>query len=365
MKKILIISQVYYPNISPRSNRTTQLALEFARQGNDVTIMLPDLDEKYYNNYSQKTGIHFKTLGNSKFKRITGESLPARAFSRLTQLLIEYPDIQLVNMIKKALKNESGYDLLISVAVPHPNHWGVASAMKENKNLCNVWAADCGDPYMGCKTDTFEKLFHFKYIEKYWCKLASFIVVPENSSKSGYYSDFQHKIRVIPQGFNLNEMVIPDYQKNKLPTFAYAGALALHYRNPIPLLNFLSTLDTDFKFIIYTESEIPLPYVEKLNGKLELRNYVQRKELLLTLSQMDFVINFENNTSVQVPSKLIDYSIINRPVISISKDLDTNVLTEFLNGDYSNKYSLPDIEKYDIKQVAKQFLNLIEEQNEY
>jgi hypothetical protein len=365
MKRILIVSKVFYPNISPRSNRTTQLALEFARQGHNVTVMLPDLDADYYKEYFKNTNIIFKSLGRSKYKSIKGDSFFARALSRLFLLLIEYPDIQLVNKIKKVLKYESGYDLLISIAVPHPNHWGVASAIRRNKSLCKVWAADCGDPYMGCKTDTFEKLFHFKYVEKSWCKLANFIVVPETSSKSGYYHDFQHKIRVIPQGFNLTEIMIPDYQKNEIPTFAYAGALALHFRNPIPLLNFLCTLDIEFKFIIYTESEIPISYVEKLKGKLELKNYVQRKELLLTLSQMDFLINFENNTSVQVPSKLIDYSIINRPVLSISKVLDTTVFAQFLKGDYSNKFILPDIKKYDIKQVANQFLNLIKEHNEF
>lgn len=364
MKKILIISKVFFPNISPRANRTTQLALEFARLGHAVTVMLPDLDEEYYREYSLKTGISFKTLGKSKLKSITGDSFFRRALTRLLLLIFEYPDVQLVWMIKKILKNESGYDLLISIAVPHPIHWGVSAAIKKNQNLCKVWAADCGDPYMGCKTDTFDKLFYFKYVERYWCKLSDFIVVPEGTAKSGYYSDFHNKIQVIPQGFNLNEFELPTYKKNEIPTFAYAGALALHFRNPIPLLDFLCTLTIDFKFVVYTESAIMLPYVEKLKGKLELRKYVPRKELLEVLSQMDFVINFENNTSVQVPSKLIDYSIIKRPVISINKDLDTKVFIEFLNADYSKGSVLPDISKYDIKQIANQFLNLVETQNE-
>jgi len=72
MKKILLISKVFFPNISPRANRTTQLALEFTRLGHDVTVMLPDLDEEYYSHYSLETGITFKTLGQSKFKPITG-----------------------------------------------------------------------------------------------------------------------------------------------------------------------------------------------------------------------------------------------------------------------------------------------------
>jgi hypothetical protein len=359
MKKILIISQCFYPTNAPRANRTTQLACELVRQGHDVTVMIPDLDDEYYKSYTQLNGVKFKTLGNQKYKRFTGESFLTRMMARLLQLLFEFPDIQLVRMIKKTLKPEKNYDLLISIAVPHPNHWGVAKAIKNNNNLCEVWAADCGDPYMGCKTDTFNKLFHFKYVEKNWCKKCNYIVVPEESSRSGYYPEFQHKIKIIPQGFVLNEVDLKPYKKNKIPTFAYAGGLALHFRNPIPLLDYLCTLNFDFKFIIFTESEIIQPYLEKLKGKLELRKYIPREELLQILGQMDFLINFDNNTSVQTPSKLIDYALVNRPVLSIENKLNKTLIQEFLTGGYGNGMILPDIRKYDIKVVAKQFVDLI------
>jgi hypothetical protein len=357
--KILIISYAFFPNQTPRANRTTQLALEFVRLGHDVTVIMPELDTEYYKEYSNKSGVEFKSLGKLKYNKIKGKSFLIRALSRLLLLLFEYPNIQLTWMIKRALKKESGYDLLVSVAVPHPIHWGVAWALKNNKKLSKVWAADCGDPYMGCKTDTINKLFHFKYVEKYWCKKCNYIVVPEATAMSGYYSEFHSKIKVIPQGFNLNEVKIPKYIPNKIPTFAYAGVLALHFRNPYPLLDYLCTLDLDFKFIIFNESEIIKPYLERLKGKLELRKYIPRTELLTFLSSMDFLVNFENNTVVQVPSKLIDYSIVNRPVISIGKELNTVIVDEFLIGNYMQKIEMPDISKYDIKNVAQKFINLM------
>lgn len=357
--KILLISKVFYPNISPRSNRTTQLALEFARLGHDVTVMIPELDHDFYQAYSHETGVKFIDLGALKLKSINSPKLFLRILSRLLLLLFEYPDIQIVWMLKKVLKKLNGFDLLISIAVPHPIHWGTALAIKKNKELTKVWVADCGDPYMGCKTDTFEKLFYFKFIEKYWSKVCNYITIPEQSAKSAYYEEFHSKIKIIPQGFNFDEVQIPNYIKNSVPTFAYAGVLALHYRNPIPFLEFLCTLDFDFKFIIFTQSHIPRPYVERLNAKLEVHDYIARKDLLILMAKMDFVVNFENYTTVQVPSKLIDYSIVSRPVLSIAKDLDTNSVLEFLNGDYSNRYTLPNLKKYDIKNVAQQFLALL------
>jgi len=355
---ILIISQCYFPKKSPRANRTTQLACELVRQGHDVIVMLPDLNEEFYRTCTEQTGVKFKNLGVQRFKRSQSQHLIVRIAMRLFQLLFEFPDVQLVWLIKKALKHESGYDMLITITVPHPNHWGVAAAIKRNRNLCTTWAADCGDPFMGCKTDTFSKLFYFKYVEKNWCKKCDFIVVPEASSIDGYFAEFHSKIKIIPQGFALDEVTLKPYSGNNVPTFGYAGALALHFRNPIPLLDLLCTLDFDFKFIVYTECDILNNHLEKLNGKLEIRNYIPRQELLHVLGQMDFLINFDNNTSVQTPSKLIDYALVKRPVLSIGNKLNETDLLQFLKGDYTNKMVLPDINKYDIRIIAKQFTDL-------
>lgn len=356
-QKILIISKVYYPDISPRANRTTQLAEEFAREGHKVTVMLPDLDENYYKQYSDRTGIVFQNIGCLRFKPIQGDSLFLRLLRRGFQQLIEYPDIELVYWLVKKLQNIKGYDLLISVAVPHPNHWGVAIARRKNKELAKVWVADCGDPYMGCRTDTFGKVFYFKYIETNWCRSCDYITVPDVLARQGYYSQFHSKIKVIPQGFKLDEIPVPDYSINRIPTFAYAGALALHFRNPLPLLEFLSTLSLDFKFIVYNQNNIVEAYQKVLGEKLEIRRYIPRKELIPVLAGMDFLINFDNNTSVQVPSKLIDYSIVKRPVLNIGKEIDKEVIMQFLKGDYRNEMKLRDLEAFDIRNVAKSFLD--------
>ncbi len=358
MKKVLIISKAFYPEISPRSFRTTQLANELVQQGCDVTVMLPNLNEDYYLEYTKEHKIKFLNIGYTSFDKFTNQSLIARIIRRILQLSTEFPTVELSFLLKKALKKMSDYDMLISIAVPHPIHWGVAMALKNNKSFSGIWVADCGDPFMGCKTDFYKKFFYFKYIEKNWCKRCNYISIPTESSVDGYYPEFQHKIRIIPQGFNFDEIKIPRFTKNAIPTFAYAGALTLHFRNPCPLLDYLLTLDFDFKFVIFTESDIIQPYIEKFKGKLELRSYIPRHELLTFLGSMDFLVNFENNTSVQTPSKLIDYSIVNRPVISINKEFNTNIVDEFLDGNYTNRYKMPDLSKYDIKNVAAEFLSL-------
>lgn len=372
MKKILIISKVFYPENSPRANRTTELAKEFARNGHKVTVYIPDLDFALLSEKKEFSGISFKSLGKQSYKKFSGKNFFGRFLTRISKMLIEYPDIQLVKMIKKSLIKESGYDLLISIAVPHPIHWGVKRVISKNKNLCRLWIADCGDPYMGCRTDTFNKLFYFKYVEKSWCKVCNSIVVPHKAMMNDFYTEFQDKITVIPQGFKLDEFEFKPFMQNEITTFAYAGVLSEKYRNPLPFVQYLTSVNQNFKFIVYSKSNILNPYKEILKDKLEIRNYIPRESLLQVLSSMDFLVNFENSTlqnslgndienkddNYSRPSKIIDYVIVNRPILSIGKNLDKSKIYQFLENNYTNKLVVENISDFDIRNVAQQFLNL-------
>ena len=76
------------------------------------------------------------------------------------------------------------------------------------------------------------------------------------------------------------------------------------------------------------------------------------------LGRMDFLINFDNNTTRNSPSKLIDYAIVNRPVLNIKKEIDKDEFLSCLEGDYSKTMDLPDPNQYHIKVVTQQFLDL-------
>src|SRR5690606_24666694 len=101
-----------------------------------------------------------------------------------------------------------------------------------------------------------------KYVEKWFCKLVDYITVPFEGAIKGYYDQFHHKIRVIPQGFTFPSINYKDlYVGNKVPTFLYAGSFYKNVRDPRSLLNYLEKIEIDFKFIIYTNSvKILIPY---------------------------------------------------------------------------------------------------------
>ncbi|MCZ8330804.1 MAG: glycosyltransferase [Flavobacterium sp.] len=363
-KKILLVSNGFYPENSPRSFRATELAKELVRQGNQVTVITHP--RQGVETFCQQNGIAFKSLGNLTWAEPTAKGtgiirLFWRVIVRMSLLLFEYPKIQLVFLVKKALKNETGYDALISIAVPYPIHWGVASIW--SKKIAKVWIADCGDPYMGQENDTFKPAFYFKWVEKWFCKKTDYLTVPTEKSVAGYYPEFHSKIKVIPQGFRFEDVQLFTGEKdNSKVVFGYAGMFIPGRRDPSEFLEFINTVESDkpFEFHIYTTTpQFVQPYI-KNNGRVILKELVPRDKLLFELSKMDFMVNFENVGNTQTPSKLIDYLIIEKPVLSIKYgDLNKQAVHQFLKADYTQKMLLPDRELYRIENVASKFTALI------
>lgn len=370
-KKIVLISALFPPVNSARTNRTAELAKELARQGHDVTVYAA-LGKHDYSSFEKKNKLKVRSLGkmffypNNSDGKIKRRSIFKRIINRVLLILfrrtLEYPNMELSVKVARIIKKEKNIDSLITIAPPFPIHWGAAYAKKYFKsNNIKIWIADCGDPYMGNKF--FKYPFYFKYVEKWFCRKTDYITIPIKEAKEGYYKEFHDKIKVIPQGFNFDEVEIPLMQKNNdVITFIYAGVFYEGIRDPRPFLDYLSDLDKDFKFLIYTKTkDIINEYKTKLGSKLEINDYIPRLELLKIMSQADFLINFENQTDIQSPSKLIDYALSKRPILSISPyNLDHMKIEQFLNGDYSNKLVIDDIEQYNIRNVASSFLKLID-----
>jgi hypothetical protein len=173
------------------------------------------------------------------------------------------------------------------------------------------------------------------------------------------------KFRVIPQGFRMDEFAMPNYVPNQIPTFIYSGVVMPRSRDIFSIIDFLLKEEIDFRFDIYTRQ---LQHFEKyskhLNRKLFIHNYIPRKDLLPILAKADFLVNVNTDPSGEitnaVPTKLIDYRISGRPILSYEQSkLPENTIREFLKGDYSNQFVDPDFDRYIIENVAKKFISLI------
>jgi hypothetical protein len=357
--KIVIISSVVYPRVSPRSIRTTELAKELARLGHEVTVYAL-LGKTDYSDFETQNKLKVKNLGRSKLGNVNSDgeqNVPflLRLFYKLFGTLLWLPDREYIPWVKRAISSEGAIDLLISIAVPHVIHYAVA---KSDLLKVKKWIADCGDPFT--LNPFFSYPNFYKKYELLWCEKCDVIAVPVDVAKDAYYPQFRDKIKVIPQGFDFANVELEVYKPNKTPTFCFAGVIHKDLRDPSRFLNYLSSLKEDFTFIFYTSSTAAvMKYKEKLGEKLIINEKIQRDELLKELSRMDFLVNIQNDSSVQTPSKLIDYALAKRPILNISSgftEMEQVVFKEFMRGDYSQSIKVDNISQYDIKNVAKQFL---------
>lgn len=358
--KILIVSGYFYPQNTPRAFRTAELAKRFCELGHDVTVYIPQNDYDYTSfikEYPITIRFYQGFKGRNKF---VGIPIIDRVIYRVLYQFLAYPDRWNIKPLMKALRKEAGYDLLVSIAMPYSTHWALGKLYNKGIKAAKCWVADCGDPFMLSGSNNFKQPFYFKSLETRWCRMCNFISVPTDKSYDGYYPEFREKIRVIPQGFDFSDIRTKEYKKNAVPIFAYSGSTIPVRRDLRPILDILIKKKADFELHIYTsQKDIYSYYKEQLGEKLQLHDYIPRLELLEKLSGMDFLLNLDNGTTVQTPSKLIDYALTGRPILSLNScNIDEALLESFLNGDYSGQYEVDNLDQYNITTVAQQFLDL-------
>jgi len=120
-------------------------------------------------------------------------------------------------------------------------------------------------------------------------------------------------------------------------------------------------LNLEYEFHIYTNTtQLIEPFIKRSKGRIQNKPFLPRENLLYELSKMDFVINFENVGSKQTPSKLIDYAIIKKPILSIETgNLNIEIINEFMEDNYENAKIIENPDQFRIENVCRKFLNLI------
>lgn len=362
--KILIISGAFYPENSPRSFRSTELVKELCRQGHQVTYV-GRYNEMQHKSIVEEFGFTFVNAGR-RWHLFPQNKIPVlgtivKIVNKGLDLFFEYPDIKWVFDTFRVLKKIQHQNLIISIAVPHPIHWGVALSKKWGNKIADVWIGDCGDSYYLNQLTNYRPPFYFKYIESAWCRRVDYISNPMDEMKDNFLPPFRQKCVEIPQGFKIEDSVkyVKPYTPNPIPTFVFSGSFIPVSRDPRPLLEYLVSKDWNFTFHIFTKlTKYVEPYMAKAKGRIIIHDYIPRNELLTFQSQMDFLVNFTFNPKIQVPSKLIDYLITGRPILNIEPDLDTSLVDEFMAGNYSGRFKGLELERYRIENVCSKFIEL-------
>jgi glycosyltransferase involved in cell wall biosynthesis len=377
-KKILITTYFFYPDNSPRAYRITALAEALKMRGYQVTVVTNS--HFNYEDYENNTGIEVlslspsKTLKNSSKQRgsiLNNNTFSQRVFSRLKtfvrkSLLYFIPDGHLLPFAFKLNKHldrfdVNQFDIIISNANPFIVHLGTALSLGGFKGIS---IAETGDPHF---YNHYKLAFYQKNIENWVLSKFNFITVPVSRAMNDYkHYNAQDKVCVIPHGFFFDEVKRDNYKKTDVINFAFAGRLYKEIRNPSEFLQSLvkQYSSMNYVFHIYTDllnketKDLLMPFKSVLGERLQINDMLPRTDCIKILSSMDFLVNFENDTANQVPSKLIDYTLASRPIISINHTFDEKEeFTKFMSYDFSN-YRPLDISPFDITNVVEKFEKL-------
>lgn len=262
----------------------------------------------------------------------------------------------------RAVNKEFPADMILSISLPFSTHLG-CSWLSRKKWAHPIMIADCGDPF----SKNMESFFfpHYHLLEKLVLRRFDYVVIPTEKARDTYRQFVaDNKIQVIPQGVNFKDYPLQSFTPGPVPRFAYAGIFYKTIRNPDSFLTMISQVDRPFQFIIYTDvtddenMAMLNPHRSVLKERLVIHPLIPRRECIRELSNVDFLINFENTSNNQSPSKLIDYGLSGRPVLTINQtQLDIQKFIDFLSSDYSSAENI-DIEQFSIEVVATDFLNL-------
>lgn len=359
--RILIISNHAYPAQGPRAFRTTELSEQLAKMGHEVVLYT--VQGKYdYTQYEKETGVKRWNI-NSKFATFANDgthryNLFDKFMYHFFHRLLMWPQCEFHFTVEKIIKDNPNMDMLITIAYPHSIHSGTARAKKKHPSIFpKVWICDCGDPFM---LNPFIKAPKFmKYFEDMWCSMCDYITVPTKDSYKGYYEKYWNKIRVIPQGFDFAKTPIAKYRKNDIPTFLFMGSIYPGIRDTHSFMDYLLKFNKPFKFILMMRTSLEEKYIKDSNGQIEYITGKGRKEVIWECSKADFLINITNPSTVQTPSKLIDYGIAGRPILDVENEFsDPTMFLKFYEGDYSGEHKINSLDSYRIENVACQFLDL-------
>lgn len=367
---IVIISGSFYPNIHPRAFRATELAKEFTRLGNSVTaITCKSIDDFDYTSYSEESGINVVCLDVLKGNRVQEVATHKKTkIYIIKRFLIEYLFcghlFKYAREISKKLSSLNCFgsaDLVIVLSTPFPCHYGFYKFVKKRvRNFVTV--LDSGDPFYYSKQT--KRAIWFKYIERNVYKQCDYLTIPTNNAIQLYSPLIpEDKIKIIPQGFNMRDLNLYKGEFSKPIKIAYAGVFYWNIRNPEFLFDALDKSSVDYEFYLYmrykdTELDNVLQKYTNLRNRMRMQLCVPHDELITELSKMHFLINIENLSNTQIPSKLIDYGMTKRPIFSCNEqNFDPLKLERFFQGDYTGGYEV-DASEYDIETIANKFLDL-------
>ncbi len=339
MKKVLIISEWFYPSSNVGAVRPTKIAKYLTKHGYrvDVVTGMPVSDENNVNIYNKI----YSWGENIPFAQGTASTAAEKKHSGLYRKI--YSTYYMLKNISSARSKVKKLKLLAESELKGNEYDAVISSFGPLSSLlCGMhykkthprtkWICDFRDPLV---VDVVPGLFHpyYRYLQNKACKKADVITTVSN----GYFEricgkKYSGKARMIPNGYDRVDIPSPECaEKNDKLTFAYAGLLYDGKRDISPLFSALRELVDEGSI---SKEKISFEYAGNDGAVLmaQAENYgmedivndrgrMPRKECLEFQFAADILVlatwNYKSEIGV-FPGKLLEYMLMQRPIISLT-----------------------------------------------
>jgi len=395
MRQVLIVSHSYSPAITPRSFRWSAIAEYWVKQGHHIDVVTswkPGLPR-----YEILNGVQVYRVGgaisevvrgrlqkpamasevrNNKFNSVPDSTKTlAKWVHDYTWKKVYWPDCACLwyfPALKKAkqLLASHRYSNLITVSEPFTGHL-VGLSLKKDLPVMR-WIVDIGDPfcfqvYRPTNNHSLYKNLNFT-IESNIFKEAKAISVTTDATLEKYaelFSESATKIHVIPPLLSLdinkeNPSLFFSSKDSKV-RLLFVGTLHKEIRKPDLLLRLFKNL---LQTYLSEQLELHLigninncqkyfqTYKDLLDKKIFCHGKLSRSHALQAMKEADVLVNLGNEVPYQLPSKVVEYTGLGKPVLNIAKIAEDSSATFFKNYPAS-LCLLGDEEGVDTDQFAK------------
>ena len=346
-KKILIVSHQFLPFISPRTTRWSLLVDELIKKGNEVTVLTGTAPEElkknyevlYFGNKQFSTNINkvrkdSQNSSNNYLKKIIYSIL--KTIYRFLFKTFSWPDYAMFwafTIFKNRKRIENKFDIIISVSLPFTSH---LCAYILQKRISADWYMDIGDPFsLKINSPENNKIIYSylnKYYEKKFYQNASKIIFTHNEVAELHQNKFNIDRTKIVIGYpiallnenRINNSLNFNYEDTPLK-IGYFGAFTKSVREPnnyiISIANFLDD-DIKHEWYINKESKKYFTSIKNISSHQFLDILPREIALEVMVSKMHVLLSIGNFNKYQMPSKIVEYISLGKPVLHFAEIAD-------------------------------------------
>jgi len=342
-KKVLLISQYFLPDINAASFRINDLYKALKKQNFDVSVVTA---------YPQKSAVD-KVRNTEDIHRIKLEKVNKKSF---INYLRNYFGFMFKSIFYSVFRlNKKKYDYVIVTSPPLFVALGglVISKIKRTKlviDIRDIWPDSAVSAGMVKYNGLLYKIT--KKIERFIYKRADIITCVSNPMRNYIYKESKNEnINVLYNGIspesiegNYKTVVNSTVKKEKIRV-GYAGNIGI-VQNLDVILEASQILekneqDKDFEFIIIGDGIERVSLKQKLNklgiSNITFKGTMSKSDTINELNSMNLLfLSLIDDPVLEktIPSKLFDYLLNNKPIITSIKGEGKDILSDLKCGIY-------------------------------